>query len=212
MPSSKSAPTPAHGTGNHGDVSTERDTRHCPVISVLSTYSDMFQAMYLWIMFFCVWLPYKLFLRVPSTIVADHPGSRLYLVGSVAPLLIALLTAPLSTFWYVLVTVLAIPYIPLLVGVCFINTMILCGQVRCVSRTYDSSHCFWVAHCHCKECNGAVVGIVRANRCSSHMMELASMYVSPHMRGQGLGWKLMEKVTRFARAGGCSHVTLFTSE
>ena len=43
-------------------------------------------------------------------------------------------------------------------------------------------------------------------------MTLNSMYVSPHMRRQGLGWKLMEKVTRFARAGGCSHVELLTSE
>eukprot|EP00117_Sycon_ciliatum_P003751 scpid80047/ scgid8413/ len=215
MPSSKPAAMLGHNTSNHGDVSTELDVHHCPVISVLGTYTDIFQVLYLWITFFCGWLQYKMFLCVPSTIFADHPGSRLYLLGSVAALLITLLIAPLSTFWYVLITVLAIPYIPIVILLPLFLAVYFYDEVRSVMRTYDTSHCFWVAHCHCTQCKGAVVGMVRADRCGKdqqHVMELESMYVSPRVRRRRLGWRLLEKVTQFAKAAGCTQLKLSTLE
>eukprot|EP00117_Sycon_ciliatum_P029458 scpid86158/ scgid23455/ len=184
---------------------------HQPVISVITKLKDAFTVIYLYHMFFHVRLPIKMFLRVPSTIVADHPGSRLYLVGSVAALLITLLIAPLSTFWYVLITVLAIPYVTVAICLVPICSWFLYDQTRSALRTYNTSHCFWVAHCHCTQCKGAVVGMVRADRCGKdqqHVMELESMYVSPRVRRRRLGWRLLEKVTQFAKAAGCTKLRL----
>ena len=64
---------------------------------------------------------------------------------------------------------------------------------------------FWVA-----ELDGRVVGMVGLERRSKEEGELRRMSVSPAVRRQGIGWRLLETLERFSREQGYQRVSLST--
>ena len=198
--------------GASDDQSKHELNDHQPIISV-AQQRDSYKAVYLWLMHFGVWLLFDAGAKLPATLIADHPGSRTYLVLSSLTVMLSFLglggslTCPLC----VLGIVLAIPYILLLathlgfIVPTFFHTFSMLHKAA-----YDASHCFWVAHCHCARCRGDVVGMVGAERFDDHTLELVRMYVSPRMRRQGLGRQLSAKVTQFAKSNGYRHLRLTT--
>ena len=75
-------------------------------------------------------------------------------------------------------------------------------------RTWDSSCCYWVAHCHCQECKGAVVAVIGAVQKHEHCLQLVRLVVSSQTRRCGLGLQLSKKVLEFAKEKGYWEVQL----
>lgn len=78
------------------------------------------------------------------------------------------------------------------------------------SENFNSSCCYWVAHCHCAVCRGHVVGLMAAKRMRGDKLELIRTYVSPSVRGLGLATKLCKIVLEFAKENGYSEIHLET--
>jgi GNAT superfamily N-acetyltransferase len=86
------------------------------------------------------------------------------------------------------------------------------GDMRNIQRVYMESHgnkgCFWVA-----EYDGHIVGIVGAVPSETHgddYVELVRMFVSPKLRGQGVGRRLVQALENWAASVGYKRVHLST--
>ena len=179
---------------------------HCPVVSVACP-KDARQAVHLWGWDFVVVLSW----HVVKLAIQASLSCWWYLVlcaGAVAGVYCSL------GFSYAVVAVLVAISIPLLNIIGAHLRFVLwkyfeLWQAMSVGK-WDSSICYWVAHCHCKECNGKVVGVVGAIRNNEEKVELVRMVVSPSMRRQGVGLMLCDKVLEFGKANGYKEIVLST--
>lgn len=77
---------------------------------------------------------------------------------------------------------------------------------------HSAEQCCWTARCDCGECKGAVLGMVKLRRVTHDVCELCGMYISPKVRGRGLGAKLARTLENFAMENGYREVTLLTGD
>ena len=183
------------------------DCGHCPVVRVACP-NDAKQAVHLWGWDFCVVNTWH-FVKLAFQASLSCWWHLVVCVGAVAGVYCFL------GFSCAVVVALVAISIPLL--------NIVGGHLRYVLWKYfelwqalsvgkwDSSICYWVAHCHCKECNGKVVGVVGAIRDNDEKVELVRMVVSPNMRRQGVGLMLCDKVLEFGKANGYKEIVLTTA-
>lgn len=180
---------------------------HCPVVRVASS-NDAWQASRLWFMHFGIKVYYGNLARpIWHTLLKQH----WYLGLSAVVALATLVTFSVTYAVGVVLGSILLPYLDILyhnLAYCIPNVISLWSVVQ--REAFNSSCCYWVAHCPCAVCRGRVVGLVAAKRMSEEKLELVRMYVSPSIRGHGVGTKLCDKVLEFAEENRYSEIHLFT--
>ena len=181
-------------------------TQHNPVISVASP-KDAWPSTCLW-MYECAllqslqvgWIVFETlqtcwwYLTACTAVFA----TVVYWMSSLGPAVVAMLLA------------ITLPFMPALVHrIRSVSPWIIDLYSTIVSnQEWDSSCCYWVAHCYCKECKGAVVAVIGAKRIDEDGLELVRLAVRSTMRRHGLGWKLSNKVIDFAKANSYREICL----
>ena len=178
---------------------------HSPIISVACP-NDAWPTTSLWF-YECVygigkeiaWMALEIMLR-----------RSWYLAGCAAIVIVALSMSSLSLAIVAVLLMISLP--PMLAVVDHLLSVypMISDLHRTIRnrRTWDSSCCYWVAHCHCQECKGAVVAVIGAVQKHEHCLQLVRLAVSSQVRRCGLGLQLSKKVLEFAKEKGYWEVQL----
>lgn len=84
------------------------------------------------------------------------------------------------------------------------------AELRDLPGAYrDRGGAFWVVE---EAATGAIVGTCGVSPVGDGVLELRKMYLSPAVRGRGVGRALMDQALGFARSAGAARVILDTTE
>ena len=180
------------------------DHGHNPHIRV-ALPKDAWQATYLWINEYGV----GVYRQIAWIVLQTTLSCWWYLVGCSSAVAIV--------FW---LSTTALSVTGVAIVICFPFTSALVRHLRRVipwakdiycsiaRRRWDTSCCYWVAHCHCTVCKGRLVALVSAQQEDQGVMELIRLTVSPALRRHGLGQNLSSIVFQFAKANGYHEIRL----